>query len=70
MRYGLIKIIFILYILGGRLPIKFVSKNHQTSIPEDTPPGSVLLTTGVNKADSVGRRIYDDKNTDKSRCSL
>ncbi|XP_017764060.1 PREDICTED: protocadherin-like wing polarity protein stan [Eufriesea mexicana] len=37
---------------GGRLPIKFIRRDHQTSIPENTPPGSVLLTTGVNKADS------------------
>ncbi|XP_024879634.1 protocadherin beta-11-like [Temnothorax curvispinosus] len=36
---------------GGRLPVKFVLKNHQTSVPENTPSGSVLLTTGVNKAD-------------------
>ena len=36
---------------GGRLPVKFVLKDHQTSVPEDTPPGSVLLTAGVNKAD-------------------
>ncbi|KZC13466.1 Protocadherin-like wing polarity protein stan, partial [Dufourea novaeangliae] len=37
---------------GGRLPVKFIRRDHQTSIPENTPPGSVLLTTGVNKADS------------------
>ncbi|GAB1866191.1 Protocadherin-like wing polarity protein stan [Camponotus japonicus] len=36
---------------GGRLPVKFVLKDHQTSIPENTPPGSILLTTRVNKAD-------------------
>ncbi|KYQ57714.1 Protocadherin Fat 4 [Trachymyrmex zeteki] len=36
---------------GGRLPVKFVLKNHQTSVPENTPSGSVLLTAGVNKAD-------------------
>lgn len=44
---------FILRMLGGRLPVKFVLKNHQTSVPENTPSGSVLLTTGVNKADPV-----------------
>ncbi|KAF3428479.1 hypothetical protein E2986_00275 [Frieseomelitta varia] len=37
---------------GGRLPVKFIRRDHQTSIPENTPPGSVLLTTGVNKIDS------------------
>ncbi|XP_053972706.1 protocadherin-like wing polarity protein stan [Hylaeus volcanicus] len=37
---------------GGRLPVRFVRRDHQTSIPENTPPGSVLLTTGVNKVDS------------------
>ncbi|XP_076238326.1 protocadherin Fat 4-like Cad96Ca [Calliopsis andreniformis] len=37
---------------GGRLPVKFVRRDHQTNIPENTPPGSVLLITGVNKADS------------------
>ncbi|XP_061935610.1 protocadherin-like wing polarity protein stan isoform X1 [Apis cerana] len=37
---------------GGRLPVKFIRRDHQTSIPENTPPGSVLLTTGVNKLDS------------------
>ncbi|XP_076656129.1 protocadherin Fat 4-like Cad96Ca isoform X2 [Halictus rubicundus] len=37
---------------GGRLPIKFIRRDHHTSIPENTPPGSVLLTTGVNKVDS------------------
>nr|XP_033333773.1 protocadherin Fat 4 [Megalopta genalis] len=36
---------------GGRLPIKFIRRDHHTSIPENTPPGSVLLTTGVNKVD-------------------
>lgn len=39
--------------LGGRLPVKFVLKDHQTSIPENTPRGSILLTTRVNKADPV-----------------
>ncbi|CAK9819011.1 Protocadherin-like wing polarity protein stan [Anthophora quadrimaculata] len=37
---------------GGRLPVKFLRRDHQTSIPENTPPGSVLLTTGVNKVDT------------------
>ncbi|XP_006625120.1 protocadherin Fat 4 isoform X2 [Apis dorsata] len=37
---------------GGRLPVKFIRRDHQTTIPENTPPGSVLLTTGVNKLDS------------------
>ncbi|XP_031775715.1 protocadherin-16 isoform X3 [Apis florea] len=37
---------------GGRLPVKFIRRDHETSIPENTPPGSVLLTTGVNKVDS------------------
>ncbi|KOC60048.1 Protocadherin-like wing polarity protein stan, partial [Habropoda laboriosa] len=37
---------------GGRLPVKFLRRDHQTSIPENTPPGSVLLTAGVNKVDS------------------
>ncbi|CAK9827732.1 Protocadherin-like wing polarity protein stan [Anthophora retusa] len=37
---------------GGRLPVKFLRRDHQTSIPENTPPGSVLLTTGVNKVDA------------------
>ncbi|XP_050463262.1 protocadherin Fat 4 [Cataglyphis hispanica] len=36
---------------GGRLPVKFTLKDYQTSVPEDTPSGSVLLTAGVNKAD-------------------
>ncbi|EFN78140.1 cadherin-related tumor suppressor [Harpegnathos saltator] len=34
--------------VGGRLPVKFVLKDHQTSVPEDTPSGTVLLTTRVN----------------------
>ncbi|XP_076682197.1 protocadherin Fat 4-like Cad96Ca [Andrena cerasifolii] len=37
---------------GGRLPVKFIRRDHQTSIPENTPPGSVLLTAAVNKIDS------------------
>ncbi|XP_034194591.1 protocadherin Fat 4-like Cad96Ca isoform X1 [Osmia lignaria lignaria] len=37
---------------GGRLPVKFIKRDHQTNIPENTPPGSVLLTTAVNKVDS------------------
>ncbi|XP_017878251.1 protocadherin Fat 4 [Ceratina calcarata] len=37
---------------GGRLPVKFIRRDHETSIPENTPPGSVLLTTAVNKVDS------------------
>ncbi|XP_043251458.1 protocadherin-like wing polarity protein stan [Colletes gigas] len=37
---------------GGRLPVKFIRRDHQTSIPENTPPESVVLTTGVNKVDS------------------
>lgn len=54
----------ILRMLGGRLPVKFVLKDHQTSVPEDTPPGSVLLTTGVNKADPVSsiKIHFNDKN--------
>lgn len=43
---------------GGRLPVRFVLKDHQTTVPEDTPPGSVLLTAGVNKADPVSTRKY------------
>lgn len=39
--------------IGGRSFVRFVSKDHQTRVPEDTPPGSVLLTTGVNKVDPV-----------------
>ncbi|CAL7939565.1 unnamed protein product [Xylocopa violacea] len=37
---------------GGRLPVKFIRRDHQTTIPENTPPGSVLLTAAVNKVDS------------------
>lgn len=44
--------------LGGRLPVKFVLKDHRTSVPEDTPPGSVLLTAGVNKVDPVGSKKF------------
>lgn len=35
--------------------MRFIRKDHETSIPENTPPGSVLLTTGVNKVDSVSQ---------------
>lgn len=38
---------------GGRLPVRFVLKDYQSSVPENTPPGSILLTAGVNKIDSV-----------------
>lgn len=37
---------------GGRLPVRFVLKDYHASIPENTPPGSVILTTGVNKIDT------------------
>ncbi|XP_033220193.1 protocadherin Fat 4 isoform X2 [Belonocnema kinseyi] len=37
---------------GGRLPVRFVLKDYQASVPENTPPGSVILTAGVNKVDS------------------
>ncbi|XP_015587914.1 protocadherin Fat 4 [Cephus cinctus] len=37
---------------GGRLPVRFVLKDYQASVPENTPPGSVILTAGVNKIDS------------------
>ncbi|XP_046595411.1 protocadherin Fat 4 [Neodiprion lecontei] len=36
---------------GGRLPVRFVLKDYQACIPENTPPGSILLTAGVNKID-------------------
>ncbi|XP_020288137.1 protocadherin gamma-A1 isoform X2 [Pseudomyrmex gracilis] len=36
---------------GGRVPVKFVLKEHYTNVPEDTKPESVLLTTRVNKPD-------------------
>ncbi|XP_020711397.2 protocadherin Fat 4 [Athalia rosae] len=36
---------------GGRLPVRFVLKDYQASVPENTPPGSILLTAGVNKID-------------------
>ncbi|KAG7199209.1 hypothetical protein KM043_018080 [Ampulex compressa] len=37
---------------GGKLPVRFTRKNHQTSIPENTPSGSVILIAEVNKIDS------------------
>ncbi|XP_076763185.1 protocadherin Fat 4-like Cad96Ca [Xylocopa sonorina] len=37
---------------GGRLPVRFIRRDHRTTIPENTPPGSVLLTAAVNKVDS------------------
>lgn len=43
---------------GGRLPVRFVLKDYQASVPENTPPGSVILTAGVNKADSVSIDFY------------
>lgn len=59
--------ILISYILGGRLPVKFALKDYQTSVPEDTPSGSVLLTAGVNKADPVSsiKIRFNDKNASK-----
>ncbi|XP_067207399.1 protocadherin beta-14 [Linepithema humile] len=36
---------------GGRLPVKFVLKNYQKSVPEDEKKGSVLLRAEVNKVD-------------------
>ena len=38
---------------GGRLPVKFVLKDYVANVPENTPPGSVILTAGVNKIDPV-----------------
>lgn len=31
--------------------MKFVLKSFLTSVSENTPPGSIILTTGVNKID-------------------
>lgn len=59
--------ILILCMLGGRLPVKFVLKDHQTSVPEDTPPGSILLTTKVNKADPVSRIKIRSNNKNVSK---
>lgn len=41
--------------------MKFIRRDHQTSIPENTPPGSVLLTTGVNKLDSVSQIFFSSQ---------
>ncbi|XP_008203226.1 protocadherin Fat 4 isoform X2 [Nasonia vitripennis] len=38
-------------VIGGRLPVRFVLKDYHASVPENTPPGSVILTAGVNKID-------------------
>nr|KAF7434337.1 hypothetical protein H0235_002528 [Vespula pensylvanica] len=40
---------------GGRVPTKFTLKDYQIKIPENTPPGSVILTMSVNRADSILR---------------
>lgn len=40
-------------VIGGRLPVRFVLKDYHASVPENTPPGSVILTAGVNKIDPV-----------------
>ncbi|XP_046820168.1 protocadherin-16 isoform X2 [Vespa crabro] len=40
---------------GGRVPTKFTLKDYQIKIPENTPPGSVILTMSVNRADSLLR---------------
>ncbi|XP_043285422.1 protocadherin-like wing polarity protein stan [Venturia canescens] len=36
---------------ASRLPVKFVLKDYEANVPENTPPGSVILTAGVNKID-------------------
>ena len=33
--------------------MRFVLKDYEASVPENTPPGSVILTAGVNKVDPV-----------------
>ncbi|KAI4489536.1 hypothetical protein M0802_011071, partial [Mischocyttarus mexicanus] len=38
---------------GGRIPTKFTLKDYQVKIPENTPPGSVILTITVNRPDST-----------------
>ncbi|KAL7302437.1 hypothetical protein TKK_0005089 [Trichogramma kaykai] len=37
--------------IEGRIPVRFVLKDYHASIPENTPSGSIILTTGVNKID-------------------
>lgn len=33
--------------------MRFVLKDYHASVPENTPAGSLILTTGVNKIDPV-----------------
>lgn len=53
------------------MPVKFVLKEHYTSVPENTKPESILLTTRVNKPDPVSstQLRFNDKNIIKLRHS-
>ncbi|XP_063986615.1 protocadherin Fat 4 isoform X2 [Diachasmimorpha longicaudata] len=55
---------------GGSLPVKFVLKNFLTSVSENTPPGSIILTTGVNKIDPKLRFWLDGVADEMERFSI
>ncbi|XP_011503824.1 PREDICTED: protocadherin-16 [Ceratosolen solmsi marchali] len=42
---------FINEIRRSRLPVRFIFEDYHASISENTPPGSIILTAGVNKID-------------------
>lgn len=47
---------------ASRLPVKFVLKDYEANVPENTPPGSVILTAGVNKIDPVSLEFKKNPN--------
>uniref|UniRef100_A0A0C9R2N1 Stan protein n=1 Tax=Fopius arisanus TaxID=64838 RepID=A0A0C9R2N1_9HYME len=55
---------------GGNLPVKFVLKNFIASVSENTPPGSIILTTGVNKIDPKLRFHLDGAPEELERFSI
>lgn len=55
---------------GGRLPVRFVLRDYRSSAPENTPPGSILLTAGVNKIDPNLRFWLVGANEDLERFAI
>ncbi|XP_066596729.1 protocadherin beta-10 isoform X2 [Prorops nasuta] len=57
-------------ISGGRIPVKFVQKDYQTSVPENTPAGSVLLTMSVNNVEQALKFMLVGAMEDVERFSI
>ncbi|XP_034941615.1 protocadherin-8 isoform X2 [Chelonus insularis] len=55
---------------GGKLPVKFILKDFTINVPENTPPGSIILSTGLNKVDSNTQFWLDGAEEELAKFSV